>query len=262
MRQLIILAAFVLIGAGCASADSVATGRGSALGDAVPSSFVLSSPTTPPPSTTTSPSDPMPTATSDPVSDSTPGFEWNVSAIDESSRLDLASTWQPGCPVALEDLRLVELSHWNYESESVTGRLVIQRDHVDAVIDIFGQLHALRFPIERMQLIDEYSGDDQASMADNNSSAFNCREIAGAPGVWSQHAYGGAVDINPLVNPWVQGSRIDPPEGEIYADRDQDVPGMIRAGDAVTEIFASAGWGWGGDWSTSKDYQHFSWNGR
>ena len=112
-----------------------------------------------------------------------------------------------------------------------------------------------------MQPIDVYGGDDQASMADNNTSAFNCREVDGAPGVWSQHAYGGAIDINPLVNPWVQGSRVDPVSGAAYADRNLDAQGMVRAGDVVTEAFASVGWGWGGDWTRSKDYQHFSWNG-
>jgi hypothetical protein len=191
-----------------------------------------------------------------------PEFEWAVAFVDEGNRAEVASTWSINCPVALPKLRLLEVSHWDYEGQSVTGRLVVHQDHADSVVEAFLRLHRARFPIERMHLIEDYEGHDHASMADNNSSAFNCREIAGSPGVWSQHAYGGAVDINPLVNPWVQSSRVDPPEGAIYADRDQDVPGLVRDGDIVTAVFADLGWGWGGDWSSSKDYHHFSWNGR
>ena len=99
-------------------------------------------------------------------------------------------------------------------------------------------------------------------MRANNTSAFNCREIDGRPGVWSQHAFGGAVDINPLVNPWVRGGRVDPPEGAPFVDRDASVAGLIVAGDAVTDAFADVGWGWGGDWANALDYQHFSHNGR
>ena len=258
MRDFIVLSVLMMIGSACAPGDSASTRGGSAAAEAVPSSLVSTSTSI---ASTSSPSTPQLDPVAAMSAEATPEFEWTTTPVDGSSRGELASTWRPECPVALEDLRLVELSHWNYEGESVTGRLVVRHDHVGAVVEIFGRLHGLRFPIERMQLIDEYAGDDQASMADNNSSGFNCREIAGSPGVWSQHARGGAVDVNPLVNPWVQASRVDPPEGGIYADRDQDVPGLIRAGDAVIDAFAEAGWGWGGDWSSSKDYQHFSWNG-
>ena len=107
-----------------------------------------------------------------------------------------------------------------------------------------------------------YQADDQASMRANNTSAFNCREIDGRPGTWSQHSYGRAVDVNPLVNPWVRGSQVDPPEGAPYADRSARVPGGLYAGDDAIAAFAAVGWEWGGNWSGSKDYQHFSANGR
>ncbi|MFQ5558235.1 MAG: M15 family metallopeptidase [Acidimicrobiales bacterium] len=188
-------------------------------------------------------------------------FSSDVAVIDETNRDRVASTWRPECPVGLDQLRLVTMSHWNEQGEAVSGELVLHRDHVEAVITVFGRLFDARFPIERMTVIDAYDGDDGASMRANNTSAFNCREIDGRPGVWSQHAYGGAVDINPLVNPWVRGERVDPPEGAAYVDRRVDVPGLIVAGDVVTTAFGEVGWGWGGDWDKAKDYQHFSWNG-
>ena len=209
--------------------------------------------------TTTTGSSPATTTSSEPPE---PEFAWSVVAIDESNMADAASTWRPDCPVGLAELRLVSLSHWDFDGRVAEGRLVIHRDHLDDVVEVFGVLFAAEFPIERMRPVDAYGGDDQVSMADNNTSGFNCREIEGAPGVWSQHAYGGAIDINPLLNPWVQGSRVDPAAGEAYADRTVEARGMIRDGDVVTQAFASVGWGWGGDWSGSKDYQHFSWNGR
>lgn len=201
------------------------------------------------------------TSDEDPPS-SSPSFEARVTVVDDTNREMVASTWRPECPVALGVLRLVELSHWDFEGRSVTGALVVHVDHVDDVIEIFERLHDIAFPIERMTLIDTFGGDDDASMAANNTSAFNCRAISGASGVWSQHAYGGAIDLNPLVNPWVRGDRVDPPAGARYAERFQGEPGMIDPGDPVTQIFSEAGWGWGGDWADSKDYQHFSWNGK
>jgi hypothetical protein len=174
----------------------------------------------------------------------------------------MSYSWRAGCPVPLEQLRLLTLPHWNDAGQSVRGELVVHADAADAMVEAFRQLYEQRFPIARMELVDVYQADDQASMRANNTSAFNCREIDGRPGTWSQHSYGRAVDVNPLVNPWVRGSQVDPPEGAPYADRTQRHPGGIYAGDAVVAAFASVGWEWGGAWATSKDHQHFSANGR
>ena len=112
-----------------------------------------------------------------------------------------------------------------------------------------------------MQLVDVFEGSDDLSMEANNTSGFNCREIAFRPGVWSNHAFGTAIDINPLVNPLVSGDLILPPEGAPFIDRSIQVKGGIYTGDAVTQAFAAIGWGWGGDWVNSKDWQHFSASG-
>ncbi|MEM9203129.1 MAG: M15 family metallopeptidase, partial [Actinomycetota bacterium] len=188
----------------------------------------------------------------------TPSFS---SRVRSTSEAELDSSWRSGCPVPVEDLRWLEVTHWDMNNQVADGVLVLHVDHVDAVISVFERLFDARFPIESMRPITDFAADDDASMRANNSSAFNCRLIDGT-NRWSQHAYGGAIDINPLVNPWVRGDVVDPPGGAAYVDRTIDEPGLIRAGDVVTDAFAAIGWGWGGDWSSSLDYQHFSHNGR
>ena len=111
-----------------------------------------------------------------------------------------------------------------------------------------------------MQLVDDFGGDDAASMAANNTSAFNCRTVAGSAR-WSEHAYGTAIDINPVQNPYVAGSAVDPPAGSEYLDRANVRPGMMVSGGVGVNVFRFVGWGWGGDWSSAKDYQHVSLRG-
>ncbi|MEM9464249.1 MAG: M15 family metallopeptidase [Actinomycetota bacterium] len=217
------------------------------------------------PSTTEPPTTQEPTTTMAPTTTSStttePPEPVFFASVRETTEAELGASWRSGCPVAVEDLRWLDLAHVDMSGRVVDGVLVVHVDHVDDVIVVFERLFEARFPIESMLPITDFDADDDASMRANNSSAFNCRVIAGTDR-WSQHAYGGAIDINPLINPWVRGDQVDPPEGAPYLDRDADVPGLIRAGDVVTEAFASIGWGWGGDWSSSLDYQHFSHNGR
>ncbi len=187
-----------------------------------------------------------------------PAFVSSVVGIDDLSAARMRASWREGCPVALADLRLVRVTHWGYDKAPHTGELVVSASHADAIVSVFSALFDARFPIERMQLVDDYGGDDQASMRANNTSAFNCREVAGRPGVLSAHSWGTAIDINPLVNPWVRGTIVDPPEGAPYADRSQPIRGGIFADDVVVQALRGIGWAWGGDWPTSKDWQHFS----
>jgi len=155
------------------------------------------------------------------------------------------------------------LSHWDYNGQVATGELVVHEDWVQEMVSVFDALFAAQFPIQRMELVDNFAGDDDLSMAANNTSAFNCREVAGRPGVWSNHAFGTAVDINPIQNPYasLSGDEVFPPEGAAFIDRSIQAQGGIYSGDAVTEAFAAIGWGWGGDWTSVKDYQHFSASG-
>jgi hypothetical protein len=175
----------------------------------------------------------------------------------------LVYSWREGCPVPIEHLRLLTLTYWGFDGRVHTGELVIHRDQAPRILSALRRLFEERFPIQRMELVDNYGGDDDRSGEANNTSAFNCREVENSPGVWSQHAFGRAIDINPVQNPYIARSgEISPPSGAAYADRSQRLPGMIHSGDAVVAAFRSIGWEWGGYWSTSKDYQHFSLTGR
>jgi len=166
---------------------------------------------------------------------------------------ELPGSWRPGCPVGPETLRLVDLDHWGYDGGEHRGQLIVHAEHTTSMVEAFRTLFEARFPIERMELVDVYGGDDVASTHANNTAAFNCRDAVGNPGVWSQHAYGAAIDINPLVNPYVRGTIVDP----AYLDRSVEALGIIRPDDVVVQAFASVGWYWGGYWA-SPDYQHFS----
>jgi len=185
------------------------------------------------------------------------------SSIEIVTTAQLGSSWRAGlgCPGA-DQLRALDLSHWGYDGAVHQGRLIVAAGHAERIVAVFRDLYAARFPIQRMVPVDAYGGDDGASMRANNTSGFNCRTVAGSSTL-SEHGKGLAVDVNPLVNPYVSsGGSVDPPEGAPYADRSRGATGMIHAGDAVVAAFARQGWGWGGSWSSAKDYQHFSASGR
>jgi poly-gamma-glutamate synthesis protein (capsule biosynthesis protein) len=133
---------------------------------------------------------------------------------------------------------------------------------VAAKVDrVFGQLLAAGFPFRQVALVDRWGGDDDAAMADDATTGFNCRPVAGTSR-WSQHAYGKAIDVNPVENPSVTGGVPSPPAGAAFLDRRQVRPGMLTSGGVGVRAFAGIGWGWGGRWRSSKDWQHVSSNGR
>jgi hypothetical protein len=170
-------------------------------------------------------------------------------------------SWHRGCPVPLSDLRLLRMPYVGFDGEVHRGVMVVRDRQAGKVLNIFRRLYGARFPIRRMRLVEAYDGSDAASMRANNTSAFNCRTVAGTTR-WSEHAYGRAIDINPVQNPYVSGSTVEPAAGRDYLDRSNVRKGMIVRPGPVTRSFATADWGWGGDWRSSKDYQHFSRTGR
>jgi hypothetical protein len=191
-----------------------------------------------------------------------PTFRSSISVIDPGTRARMiGSSWHPGCPVPLRNLRLLELDYWGFDGSVHQGRMVVNADQAVRVRTVFLKLFYAHFQIRRMQLIDVYGGSDDRSLAANNTSAFNCRFVAGT-NRWSMHAYGRAIDVNPVQNPYVSGSHVSPPAGRYYLDRTRQARGMIHGGDAAVRAFASVGWEWGGYWTSPKDYQHFSSNGR
>jgi hypothetical protein len=156
----------------------------------------------------------------------------------------------------------VRLAYWGFDGERHLGELVVHRDAVPPVTTVFRRLYRARFPIRRIRPIDAYRGSDDASLAADNTAAFNCRPAATTGSRrWSMHAYGLAVDVNPVENPYFLAGRVLPPAGRRYGNRRDVRPGMAVPGGLLVRAFASVGWGWGGGWN-SPDYQHFSSNGR
>jgi hypothetical protein len=187
-------------------------------------------------------------------------FSWSTAPV---SAAELGKSWRPGCPVGPAALVSVSLTYWGFDGRAHQGNLVVNRSVVPAMVQALRQLYAARFPIRRMVPIAGYGGSDDASMAADNTSAFNCRyAVANGPASWSMHAYGEAIDIDPLENPYQLDGKVYPPAGTPYLDRSRARPGMVLRGDTAVRAFGSVGWGWGGNWSSSPDYQHFSSNGR
>jgi D-alanyl-D-alanine carboxypeptidase-like protein len=252
------LAAVAIAAAGCQSdADSAAT-------PAAQSPSPVVTVTSASPSTTPRPvvrrhhrpkPTPAPTAAS-----VVPAFRYGTSAV---SAAQLGKSWHSGCPVAPSRLTNVTISFWGFDHHAHTGTLVVNTTVVPAVVSAFRGMYDARFPIRRMQPIAAYGGDDDKSMAADNTSAFNCRlAVSDGPPSWSMHAYGEAIDINTLENPYRLNGTVRPPAGATYMDRSNVRPGMIVLGSTPVRVFSSLRWGWGGNWSSSPDYQHFSVNGR
>nr|WP_062341896.1 M15 family metallopeptidase [Herbidospora sakaeratensis] len=231
-----------------ASLGAVACGATTTTGAVSPAPIVTE--TTPAASVSASPS-PTPTAP--------PEF---TSKITKVTRDQVKYSWRPGCPVGYDDLRMITMTYWGFDDKPHTGQLVVNASVAEDVASVFKKLYDFRYPIKRMEPVDKYQGDDYASIDADNTSAFNCRAATGSTN-WSQHAYGLAVDLNPRENPYVEadGSHAHS-NADDFVDRPLKKPGVINAGDRVVEAFASIGWGWGGDWTGTKDYQHFSKSGR
>jgi hypothetical protein len=195
------------------------------------------------------------------VAMSATAFHGTVQPLPKTVQTEMAGkSWKAGCPVSLADLRLVSVSHLGFDGRVHTGRLVVNEAVAADVVTVFRKLFELRFPIRRMRLVDEYGASDYRSIEADNTSAFNCRRATGSTS-WSEHAYGRAIDLNPLENPYVSGGRTSHRRSVRYLDRANLREGMVTP--AVVAAFRAIGWGWGGDWAGSvQDYQHFSASGR
>lgn len=155
-----------------------------------------------------------------------------------------------------DDLRYLEVTYWGFDDEKHFGELIVNQLIAEEVIEIFKELYQGRYAIDKIALVDDYDGDDLKSMAANNTSAFNYRNVAGSNKL-SNHSYGLAIDINPLQNPYIKNGHISPEGGYDYVSREENQLGMIYKDDICYDAFTSRGWEWGGDWKSIKDYQHF-----
>ena len=185
-----------------------------------------------------------------------PPFTHTVARVTPAQ---LPYSWHPGCPVAPAQLRRLRVAYWGFDGRAHTGALVVNADAVSDLVHVFARLYAARFPIRRMRPIDAYHGRDEPSLEADNTAAFNCRyAVAPGPKRWSVHAFGRAVDVNPVENPYLEGGRVHPRRGRAFLDRSRRRPGMAVRGGLLVRAFAGVGWAWGGRWAGSPDYQHFS----
>ncbi|MBR3472993.1 MAG: M15 family metallopeptidase [Bacteroidaceae bacterium] len=170
-------------------------------------------------------------------------------------------TYKENPYIQRDDLRHIRALHWDYDEQMHVGEMIVNKIIADRVARILRQLFDAKYPIQRMLLPDVYDADDEKQMRDNNSSCFCFRTIAGSTKL-SKHARGLAIDINTLYNPYVKvrknGTRyIQPATAKPYCDRTRDFPYKTDHNDLCFKLFTEAGFEWGGDWTTRKDYQHF-----
>lgn len=192
-----------------------------------------------------------------------PGFYYEPLTDTVKQRITGISYPESGCTVPYEDLHYVGLLYRDFNGEEQTGELICNKAIAQDMVEIFYELYRNDYQIERVRLIDEYDGDDTASMADNNTSCFNYRVVDGTTNL-SKHAYGLAIDINPFYNPYVVfhkggtgNTYISPAGSEIYADRSQEFPYKIDENDLCYRLFTEHGFTWGGNWNHQKSYSHF-----
>ena len=168
-------------------------------------------------------------------------------------------SYKENCTVPREKLRYLHILHVGFDNNTHEGELIVNK-RIEDVLDIFKELYKAGYQIEKVRLIDEYNAQDELSMRDNNSSAFNFRYISYSTTL-SKHAMGLAVDINTLYNPYIKQVdgrlNIEPANAVQYVDRNRQFPHKIDHQDLCYKLFTKHGFEWGGDWEDSKDYQHF-----
>jgi hypothetical protein len=185
-------------------------------------------------------------------------YHWTVSDVPDD--VLARSSWIPECPVTVDDLAYVTVSHYGFDGEFHTGELLVNATVAMDLVEVFRRLHQERFPIEEMRVVRLDEVDDPPTGDWNETTSFVCRPAVGSQS-WSRHAYGLAVDINPFHNPYEKADLVIPELASFYTDRSEIRPGMLVGGDVVTSAFAAIGWSWGGNWNSLKDYMHFSTDG-
>jgi hypothetical protein len=187
-------------------------------------------------------------------------FDATIDPVTPDIRHRIGSSWSPGCPVPLEELRYLTLTFWGFDKRAHTGELVVHAAIAEEVVEVFRELFNARFPIEEMRLVT--TADLQAAPTGdgNNTAAFVCRAARGST-KYSEHAYGLAIDVNPFQNPYIRGETVLPELARSYTDRTVLRAGMLVEGSPAVTAFTRRGWEWGGTWRSVKDPMHFSTNG-
>jgi D-alanyl-D-alanine carboxypeptidase-like protein len=202
-------------------------------------------------------------------SQSSPKFHSSIKPLSSSVKAELQKRhyWHNGCPVSLSDLRVLTVTHRGFDRHNHSGQLIVNKSAAAPLATVFHRLYLLHFPIRHMSVDSVYGPRSQQPKDGDTTGSFECRDAVPSPcsggrstGNWSNHAYGLAVDLNPVENPYVGCGMSRDPLAQSYRDRSHHRAGMVTRN--VVNAFRSIGWGWGGAWSGStKDYMHFSFNG-
>lgn len=192
-------------------------------------------------------------------------YNFNISEITPKikARMLKADSWRESCPVSLYDLRYVNVNYKDFDGQTRSGEIIVHKEVAQDVVNIFSELYEIGYPVRQMRLVSDFNANDWQSIDADNTSAFNCRPVTGNKKKWSKHAYGRAIDINPLENPYVSKSGHISHKGSLkYRKRKHKRnssadKAVLLKHDKATKIFKKYGWSWGGDWRSIKDYQHF-----
>ena len=191
-----------------------------------------------------------------------PTTEWRATISPVPDYVIARSTWHPGCPVEVSELAYIVMTYWGFDGKAHMGEMLINASAAEDIVGVFRTLYDARFPIEEMRVwsLEEMNAPPTGDI--NMTDSYTCRPVVTTTSGWSMHSYGLAIDLNPFQNPYKKGSLIIPELSTSYLDRGYVRPGMVFHGDLVWQAFHDIGWGWGGDWSSLKDYTHFSSNAR
>ncbi len=193
-------------------------------------------------------------------------FNANISEItpDIKARMIEGNSWQRGCPVSLSNLRYLQMSYLDFNGQTQTGEMIVHKSIADNTIYLFEELYYMNYAIDKMRLVSDYNGNDWQSIESDNTSAFNCRPVTGKKKKWSKHAYGKAIDINPIANPYISrtGHISHKASYKFRKRRHLDINNLadralLLSSDPATKAFKGYGFSWGGEWKGIKDYQHF-----
>jgi len=194
------------------------------------------------------------------------GYYFEISPISSEikKRMTDGKSWKSGCPVGLKELRYLKIKHWNFNGTTSIGELIVHVDISQNISTVFKELYNMHYPIKQMRLVSDFKGSDWKSIEADNTSALNCRNVTGNKNRWSKHAYGKAIDINPIENPYISRRGYISHKASLkykkrfYKSSNRvENRALLFKNSKATKIFEKYGWKWGGDWKNVKDYQHF-----
>ncbi len=181
----------------------------------------------------------------------------SISLLTPAARMAMTGkAWSPGCPVPLDDLRAIQVTYLGFDGLTHTGTLVMHKRFAAEAATIFAELYAIHFPIRKVDPYENYKPGGENAEKDV-TVGFYCRKAQDAPTEWSGHAYGVAVDLNPLENPFLDAKEGWWPSGAAAQAKRDDGPGKISPTAEVFRVFARHGWAWGGFYAGEPDYMHF-----